>query len=122
MTINLTARNWSPKAVPAVLGIGLILVPLVTAHAAEGHARGPSEIVFLCQIIALLVCGRLAGEVMQRIGQPAVIGQLIAGILLGPSFLGLYGRKCSRRCFRPIRRRRRCSPPSANSACFCCCC
>ena len=55
MTINLTARNWSPKAVPAVLGIGLILVPLVTAHAAEGHARGPSEIVFLCQIIALLV-------------------------------------------------------------------
>jgi len=28
------------------------------------------------------------GEVMQRIGQPAVMGQLIAGILLGPSVLG----------------------------------
>jgi Kef-type K+ transport system membrane component KefB len=39
-------------------------------------------------IIALLVCGRLAGEIMQRIGQPAVMGQLIAGILLGPSVLG----------------------------------
>jgi Kef-type K+ transport system membrane component KefB/nucleotide-binding universal stress UspA family protein len=39
-------------------------------------------------VIALLVCGRLAGEVMQRIGQPAVMGQLIAGILLGPSVLG----------------------------------
>jgi len=86
--INLTAGNRSPKAVPAILGIGLILVPLLAAHAAEGPARGPSEIVFLCQIIALLVCGRLAGEVMQRIGQPAVMGQLIAGILLGPSVLG----------------------------------
>ena len=29
------------------------------------------------------------GEVMQRIGQPAVMGQLIAGILLGPSVLGV---------------------------------
>ena len=88
MTINLTACNRSPKVVPAILGIGLILFPLLAAHAAEGHARGPSEIVFLSQIIALLVCGRLAGEIMQRIGQPAVMGQLIAGILLGPSVLG----------------------------------
>jgi hypothetical protein len=43
---------------------------------------------FLAQIIALLVCGRLLGELMQRVGQPAVMGQLIAGILLGPSVLG----------------------------------
>jgi len=28
------------------------------------------------------------GEAMQRIGQPAVMGQLIAGILLGPSVFG----------------------------------
>ena len=28
------------------------------------------------------------GELMQRIGQPAVMGQLIAGILLGPSVFG----------------------------------
>ena len=32
--------------------------------------------------------GRLLGEVMQRIGQPSVIGQLIAGIVLGPSVFG----------------------------------
>jgi Kef-type K+ transport system membrane component KefB len=44
--------------------------------------------VFFWQIIALLLCGRLLGEAMQRIGQPAVLGQLIAGILLGPSVLG----------------------------------
>ena len=36
----------------------------------------------------MLVFGRLVGELMQRIGQPAVMGQLIASILLGPSVLG----------------------------------
>ena len=47
-----------------------------------------SEAVFLCQIVLLLVSGRLLGEAMLRMGQPAVIGQLLAGILLGPSILG----------------------------------
>src|SRR5207249_3634481 len=46
------------------------------------------EVVFLAEIILLLVCGRLLGEAMQRIGQPAVMGQLLAGVLLGPSVLG----------------------------------
>jgi len=63
-----------------------------TAFAAEGggptQQAGPSEVVFLCQIILLLVTGRVMGEAMLRIGQPAVMGQLIAGILLGPSVLG----------------------------------
>ena len=58
------------------------------AVAAEGPSHAPSEVIFLCEIIALLVCGRLMGELMQRIGQPAVMGQLIAGIVLGPSVLG----------------------------------
>lgn len=58
------------------------------ALAAETAKAGPSEVVFLAQIIALLLTGRLLGEVMQRVGQPAVLGQLLAGIILGPSLLG----------------------------------
>jgi Kef-type K+ transport system membrane component KefB/nucleotide-binding universal stress UspA family protein len=45
-------------------------------------------VVFLGQVILLLSVGRLTGEAMQRIGQPAVMGQLLAGFLLGPSVLG----------------------------------
>ncbi|HZO21988.1 MAG TPA: cation:proton antiporter [Steroidobacteraceae bacterium] len=52
-------------------------------------AHGASVAVFLAQIITLLVCGRFFGELMQRIGQPPVMGQLIGGILLGPSVLGM---------------------------------
>jgi len=48
----------------------------------------PSLAVFLAQIVALVVCGRLVGELMERIRQPAVMGQLIGGMLLGPSVLG----------------------------------
>jgi Kef-type K+ transport system membrane component KefB len=43
------------------------------------------EAIFLAEIILLLVCASLLGDATQRIGQPADMGQLIAGILLGPS-------------------------------------
>jgi Kef-type K+ transport system membrane component KefB/nucleotide-binding universal stress UspA family protein len=44
--------------------------------------------MLISQIVLLIVVGRLLGEGMLRLGQPAVMGQLIAGLLLGPSVLG----------------------------------
>src|SRR5437773_5574645 len=57
------------------------------AWCAETKA-GASEAHLIGQIVLLIVAGRLLGEGMLRLGQPAVMGQLIAGILLGPSVLG----------------------------------
>src|SRR3977135_488055 len=71
----------------AALLLMLVPSPLSAAPAAEPQWASP-EAIFLSEIIVLLLCGRLLGEAMQRIGQPAVLGQLIAGILLGPSVLG----------------------------------
>jgi Kef-type K+ transport system membrane component KefB/nucleotide-binding universal stress UspA family protein len=45
--------------------------------------------IFAAQLILLLLIGRLLGEGMSRIGQPALFGQLLAGVLLGPSVFGL---------------------------------
>src|SRR5262245_44028706 len=56
------------------------------AWAAEGH-KG-SEAILVAQILLLILAGGLLGELMLLIGQPAVMGQLIAGLLLGPSVLG----------------------------------
>jgi Kef-type K+ transport system membrane component KefB/nucleotide-binding universal stress UspA family protein len=50
---------------------------------------GPSEALFIAQLVVLLLVGRLLGEAMQRMGQPAVMGQLLAGVLLGPSVFGV---------------------------------
>ena len=36
----------------------------------------------------LLIVGRALGELMHRLGQPAIVGQLLAGILVGSSVLG----------------------------------
>src|SRR5580693_8947492 len=65
-----------------------LVLPSMGALAAGAGAAAPSEPLFVAQIILLLVVGRTLGEAMQRIGQPAIMGQLLAGILLGPSVLG----------------------------------
>ncbi|MFW5943468.1 MAG: cation:proton antiporter [Chloroflexota bacterium] len=44
-------------------------------------------LVLLFQVALLLFSARLLGEFAQRLGQPAVVGEILAGILLGPSVL-----------------------------------
>jgi Kef-type K+ transport system membrane component KefB/nucleotide-binding universal stress UspA family protein len=44
--------------------------------------------LFLLQFAMLLATARLLGELMKRYDQPPVFGELLAGILLGPSLLG----------------------------------
>jgi len=44
--------------------------------------------IFLTQIIVVIVSARLLGSALRRLGQPRVIGEMLAGLLLGPSFLG----------------------------------
>ena len=44
--------------------------------------------IFVAELILLLFFGRMIGEGMTRIGQPAIFGQLLAGVLLGPSVFG----------------------------------
>jgi Kef-type K+ transport system membrane component KefB len=75
---------------PALLAALPTLLLPVTLHAAPPKLHAASEPLFLAQIVALLVCARLMGEAMLRIGQPAVIGQLVGGLLLGPSILGAF--------------------------------
>ena len=58
------------------------------AWAAES-GKGASDAIFIAQLVVLMLVGRLLGEVMSRLRQPSVMGQLIAGLLLGPSLFGL---------------------------------
>ncbi|NDP27987.1 MAG: cation/H(+) antiporter [Flavobacterium sp.] len=46
--------------------------------------------ILLAQIITIILVARFFGWVFRKIGQPSVIGEIIAGIVLGPSLLGLY--------------------------------
>jgi Kef-type K+ transport system membrane component KefB len=47
--------------------------------------------MLLLQVSVLLLAARAMGEAAQRLGQPAVVGEILAGIVLGPSLLsGLF--------------------------------
>ena len=47
-----------------------------------------SVVLLLAQLAALLFVARLLGELARKIGQPPVVGELMAGVLLGPSVFG----------------------------------
>ena len=70
------------------LTVAAIATP-TAAMAADNASSVSSEAIFIAELGLLLLVGRLMGEAAQRLGQPAVMGQLIGGLLLGPSVLGL---------------------------------
>lgn len=57
-------------------------------QAGAGHALSPLYHVLLA-LVAILLLGRWMGKLFMYIGQPRVIGEMVAGIMLGPSLLGL---------------------------------
>jgi Kef-type K+ transport system membrane component KefB/nucleotide-binding universal stress UspA family protein len=90
---NREQARWS--AVPTAIARRGLLAAFVLcggasiAFAAEQNLSGKSEAIFIAELGLLLLVGRGLGELMQRFDQPAVMGQLLGGLLLGPSLLGL---------------------------------
>ncbi|HLS47997.1 MAG TPA: cation:proton antiporter, partial [Gemmatimonadales bacterium] len=58
---------------------------MLLAIPAEGAVSIPAVLLVLA---AILAGAKLFGELAEKIGQPAVLGELIAGVILGPSILG----------------------------------
>lgn len=44
--------------------------------------------IFLLQLIIIIISAQICGYLFKKIGQPPVIGEIIAGIILGPSVIG----------------------------------
>lgn len=66
-------------AVPGGSGLGAML------YAGLRHPVG----ILLVQMIVIILAARALGAAFRRLRQPAVSGEIVAGILLGPSLLGL---------------------------------
>src|SRR2546428_2670241 len=47
------------------------------------------SVALFLQMFVILAVSRLVGALARRIGQPQVVGEMIAGVLIGPSLLGL---------------------------------
>ncbi|HET6541300.1 MAG TPA: cation:proton antiporter [Chryseolinea sp.] len=46
--------------------------------------------ILLAQVVTIILVARIFGWICTKIGQPTVIGEMIAGIVLGPSLVGMY--------------------------------
>ena len=74
------------------------------AQTVTGHdsAGGLSYLALLmAQIVLIILLSRAVGSLIERIRQPRVIGEVLAGILLGPSFLGWFAPGLSAFLFPP---------------------
>ncbi|MBO9732990.1 MAG: cation:proton antiporter [Chitinophaga sp.] len=68
-------------------------VPVAAAPEVHGWWRYLDNLkhplgLLLLQIIAIMLTARLFGVIANKLRQPAVVGEIIAGVLLGPSLLG----------------------------------
>jgi Kef-type K+ transport system membrane component KefB len=54
------------------------------------HLSPHDVMTMFLALATLLGCAKLAGELMQKIGQPSILGEISVGILLGPTVLGHF--------------------------------
>jgi Kef-type K+ transport system membrane component KefB len=63
---------------------------------------GPQlSVAFFLQMFFILAVCRLVGIAARKVGQPQVVGEMIAGVLMGPSFFGLFWPEWQHRLFPP---------------------
>jgi len=60
------------------------------AHRSNTNLSEHAVLLLFIEIAILLFASLVCGELMVLMGQPAIIGQILAGLLLGQSFFGLF--------------------------------
>ena len=67
---------------------GSLSAELTAPNSVVPSAHNQVLLHVLATLTAVILLGRLLARLLKSVGQPAVIGEIIAGILLGPSLLG----------------------------------
>lgn len=93
--------------------------PPVPAAPRAAPAHGATLARVLAALAAVIALGRLLGWLLARLGQPPVIGEVVAGILLGPSFFGAVAPEAQRDLFPPTSPPTWASSRSSASSCTC---
>ncbi len=77
------SRRWSAWVL--IAGTVFFLLPSITsAGGGSGPAGGGDDVVSVLLALAVIMVGaKLGGAMAQRLGQPAVLGELVAGVILG---------------------------------------
>jgi Kef-type K+ transport system membrane component KefB len=67
----------------------------------SGAVHQTEELLFsvLLQLIVMIAAARIGNTILRRLGQPGVVGEILAGLILGPSFLGHFSPQAARALF-----------------------
>src|SRR5215217_6980566 len=79
-------------------------LPPSAESAARSLARLDTEALILpvlVQLAVIIAAARAFGALARRVGQPSVVGEIVAGLLLGPSLLGWLWPEAFAAVFRP---------------------
>lgn len=92
----MVSARLQPRARKLLRATFLVAGTLLLAGAVQGEGHAAAESAdavraehFFLILVAILISAKLLGELAERVGQPAVLGELIAGALLGSSVLGV---------------------------------
>jgi Kef-type K+ transport system membrane component KefB len=76
----------------SVTAVALFLLSTVSAHASGGAGQADPVAALALWLVVILLSAKLGGDVAVRIGQPAVLGELVVGVVIGNLALaGLSG-------------------------------
>ncbi|HYE36821.1 cation:proton antiporter [Methylocaldum sp.] len=74
----------------------------MTANLVQGTVQTTEHVLFftLVQVTVIIIAARVAGYLARRVGQPRAVGEIVAGLLLGPSLFGVLAPETFRLIFR----------------------
>ena len=68
---------------PVGICAGVVITQRVLAGPEDPNAAHGLDPMVLVGVALMLIAAKLGGEVVERLGQPAVLGELISGIVMG---------------------------------------
>lgn len=81
------SRLYSDRLISADPSSSASSILTDTTTTFERNVRNPVSVLLL-QLVVIIVAARLVGRLFRNMDQPRVLGEIVAGIILGPSLLG----------------------------------
>jgi Kef-type K+ transport system membrane component KefB len=93
---NHISRRIKPPVTSRKMQVGLFVPPVVSrkriASKYDKLSTAMSPFLQLAfELVVILLAAKAAGYLSTRLGQPSVLGELLAGVLLGPSLVNILG-------------------------------